>query len=572
MEKIKKLRKILIREKIDGYLIPKNDEFFGEYIPECNDRLNFISGFTGSYGFALVLKDKNYLFVDGRYTLQANNQSGGLFKIITMPGKMPSEIFKGKKLSIGFDPKLLTEKSLITFFGKNVSNFKPIFRNLIDEIWKRNILKNRNKFYLLPNKIVSEKHQSKINKIYNYLKKKNSNFLFITASENSAWLLNIRGNDEKYSPIPHSYILIDKNKKIKFFCDLQKVTSSLRRNLKGIKFLDIKFCSKILIKIKKKKFIIDQNSCSYFFKTIINKNNKILNLQDPIYFLKAVKGKQELENIKKAHIYDGIALTKYLFWLKNNFFRKNITEITASQKLLEFRKKNKKFKFLSFPTISGTGPNGAIIHYKATKNTDRKLRKGDIYLVDSGGQYEFGTTDVTRTISFKNSNNRIKDIFTRVLKGHIAVADFKLKKKTTGSEIDVEARKYLKQVGLDYAHGTGHGVGFFLNVHEGPHAISKGNKINFKKGMIISNEPGYYEKNNFGIRIENLIYVKSNKKELSFENLTMVPIDKDLIIEKNLSKNEKKWLNNYHQIVFKNLIKSMNKIEALELKKACSAI
>ena len=227
---------------------------------------------------------------------------------------------------------------------------------------------------------------------------------------------------------------------------------------------------------------------------------------------------------------------------------------------------------MSFPTISGTGPNGAIIHYKATKKTDRKLRRGDIYLVDSGGQYEFGTTDVTRTISLKNSNERIKDIFTRVLKGHIAVANFKFKKNTSGSKIDAKARKYLKQVGLNYAHGTGHGVGYFLNVHEGPHAISKRNKINFQKGMIVSNEPGYYEKNKFGIRIENLIYVKENNRRIAFENLTLAPIEKDLIIQEKLNKKEKNWLNNYHKTVFKNLIKSMNKTEALELEKACSAI
>ena len=227
---------------------------------------------------------------------------------------------------------------------------------------------------------------------------------------------------------------------------------------------------------------------------------------------------------------------------------------------------------MSFPTISGTGPNGAIIHYKASKETDRRLKKGDIYLVDSGGQYEFGTTDVTRTISLKNSNKRIKDIFTRVLKGHIAVANFKLKKNTCGSEIDVSARKYLKQIGLDYSHGTGHGVGYFLNVHEGPHAISKNNKVNFQNGMVVSNEPGYYEKNNFGIRIENLIYVKNTRNKMTFENLTMAPIDRDLIIKKNLNQKEKKWLNNYHKTVFKNLYKFMNKIETLELKKACSAI
>ncbi len=572
MEKIEKLKKIFKREKIDGYIIPKNDEFFGEYVPEYKDRLNFISSFTGSYGFALVLKDKNYLFVDGRYTLQAKNQSGRKFKIITIPNRMPSDIFKGKKLTIGFDPNLLTERSLIIFFGKNKFKLKPISQNLIDVIWKRRIVKNNNKFYLLPNEAISENYQSKISKISKYLKKRGSDFLFVSASENNAWLLNIRGKDTKYTPLPYSYILIDKDRNIKFFCDLKKISSSLKKNFKKINFLDIKVCAKTLLEIKKKKFIIDSNSCSIFYKHIINKNNKILNLQDPIYFLKAVKGKREIENIKKAHIYDGIALTKYLFWLKKNFYKKNITEITASQKLLEFRKKNKKFKFLSFPTISGTGPNGAIIHYKATKETNRRLKKGDIYLVDSGGQYEFGTTDVTRTISLKNSNNRIKDIFTRVLKGHIAVSNFKLRKKTSGADIDFQARKYLKQLGLNYAHGTGHGVGYFLNVHEGPHAISKRNKINFQKGMIVSNEPGYYEKNKFGIRIENLLYVKENKRKISFENLTMAPIEKDLIIQNKLNKNEKNWLNNYHKTVFRNLIKSMNKTEALELKKACSAI
>ena len=572
MEKIEKLKRIFKNENIDGYIIPKNDEFFGEYVQACNDRLKFISSFTGSYGFALVLKDKNFLFVDGRYTLQAKNQSGKIFKIVTIPDKMPNELVIGKKLSIGFDPKLFTEKSLLIFFGKNKFKLKPISQNLIDLIWKRRIVKNGNKFYLLPNEAINENHQLKINKISRYLKKKKSDFLFVTASENNAWLLNIRGRDTKYTPVPHGYILIDKDRNIKFFCDLNKVSPSLRKNFKKTEFLNVKICAKILLGIKKKKFIIDRNSCSIFFKNVIDKNNKILNFQDPIYFLKAIKGKQEIENTKKTHIYDGVALTKYLFWLKKNFHKKNITEITASQKLLEFRKKNKKFKFLSFPTISGTGPNGAIIHYKASKETDRRLKKGDIYLVDSGGQYEFGTTDVTRTISLKNSNRRIKDIFTRVLKGHIAVSNFKLRKKTCGAEIDSKARKYLKQVGLNYAHGTGHGVGYFLNVHEGPHAISKRNKINFQRGMIVSNEPGYYEKNKFGIRIENLIYVKENKRRIAFENLTMAPIEKDLIIKEKLSKKEKNWLNNYHKTVFKNLIRSMNKTEALELEKACSAI
>ena len=273
--------------------------------------------------------------------------------------------------------------------------------------------------------------------------------------------MNIRGHDTKYAPIPYSYILIDKNKNIKFFCDLRKISSSFRNYFRKIEFLDLDTCGNFLSNVSKKKFIIDKNSCSYFFENIILKQNKILNINDPIYFLKAIKGKKEIENIKKAHIYDGVALTKYLFWLKKNFNKKKLTEISASQKLMQFRKKNKKFKFSSFPTISSAGPNGAIIHYKATKKTNRKLKKGDIYLVDSGGQYEFGTTDVTRTISLSNSDKRVKDIYTRVLKAHISVARFQLKKNTSGSIIDFNARKYLKQIGLDYAHGTGHGVGVF---------------------------------------------------------------------------------------------------------------
>ena len=280
--------------------------------------------------------------------------------------------------------------------------------------------------------------------------------------------------------------------------------------------MTLNILKKFSLKLIKKNFLVDKNSCSIFFEQIIKKNNKIINFNDPIYNLKAIKNRKEIRNIKLAHKYDGAALTKYLFWIKKNFYKKKITEISASKKLLSFRQKNKKFKFSSFPTISGTGPNGAIIHYKASKRSNRVLKKGDVYLVDSGGQYEFGTTDVTRTISLKNSDKRIKDIFTRVLKGHIAVSSFQLKDNTSGSEIDTQARKYLKKIGLNYSHGTGHGVGYFLNVHEGPQAISKNNKIRFQEGMVVSNEPGYYEKNKFGIRIENLIYVKKEKTKEIF--------------------------------------------------------
>ena len=572
MEKIKKLKKIFEREEIDGYIIPKNDKFFFEYVPKYNDRLNFISSFNGSYGFALILKEKNYLFVDGRYTLQANNQSGDVFKVITIPRKMPKDILKNKKISIGLDPKLFTKKTLDIFFNKTQCNFKLIKDNLIDKIWKRNKKKSVKKFYSIPDSFVGENYEKKINRIIVNLKNKGADYQFISACENNAWLLNIRGEDSRYSPIPYSYILVSKNKNIQLFCNLKKVSLSLRRKLNKINFLDIKLVNKYLASINKKKFIIDKNTCSIHFENLISKYNKILKFNDPIYKFKAIKSKQEIESIKKTHIYDGVALTKYLFWVKNNFFKKTITEISASQKLLQFRKKNKKFKFLSFPTISGSGPNGSIIHYNATNKTNRVLRKGDIYLVDSGGQYEFGTTDVTRTISLNNHNKRIKNIFTRVLKGHIAVNRFNLKRNTAGYSIDRVARKYLNQINLDYAHGTGHGVGFFSNVHEGPQAISKNNKVLIEEGMVISNEPGYYENSKFGIRIENLIYVKKYKKKLMFENLTLAPIDKNLIELSILKKYEKFWINMYHKKVFNSLKSYMNFSELRDLKKACSAI
>ena len=572
MEKIKKLKNSFKRENIDGYIISKNDEFFEEYVSEFNDRLNFISNFSGSYGFSLILKNKNYLFVDGRYTLQAIKQSGSSFKIITFPNKMPGDIIRYKKLTIGFDPKLFTKQFFNIFFKNKNCKFKPLKNNLIDRIWKRRTKENSSKFYALPEYSSKLNHKSKIRKIAYLLNKCSADFQFITASENSAWVLNIRGNDSKYFPIPHCYILIDKNEKVQVFCNLKKITSSFKKKFNQINFIDIKNVDKILANIKKKKFLIDNKTCSVFLENIILQNNQIINFKDPIYHLKAIKSKNEIKNMKAAHIIDGIALTKYLFWLKKNFRKKKITEISGSQKLFGFRKKNNKFKSLSFPTISSSGPNGAIIHYKANKKTNRTLKKGDIYLIDSGGQYEFGTTDVTRTLSLDNSDKRIKKIFTRVLKGHIAVANFKIKRGTTGSNIDRYARKFLKQIGLDYAHGTGHGVGYFMNVHEGPQAISKNNKIKFKAGMVVSNEPGYYEKDKFGIRIENLIYVKKAKSKTYFENLTLAPIEKDLIDRTLLNENEIRWINNYHRKVFVNLKHAMNREETIELKKACSAI
>jgi len=573
MKKLTRLKKLIKSYKIDGYIIPKNDEFFGEYVPDALDNLKFISNFKGSYGFALVLKYENYLFVDGRYTLQAKIQSGKEFKIITMPNKFPSDILGNKKLTIGFDPKLHTKLMTKRLFNKTNCKLIALNENLINKIWKRKKENETRKFYTLKDKDSGQSSKSKVKKLSKILNKNKIHLQFISASENVAWLLNLRGDDSEFTPIPNSYLIINNKNKVYFFCDLKKINKKLKKNLgNNIKIINIKDIEKFILKIKNKSFQLDNISCSIFFKNIIERNNQVVEKQDPIYLLKSIKNKVEIRNTIQTHIYDGVALTKFLIWINNNFKSKKITEISAQKKLLELRKKNKTFSSLSFPTISGTGPNAAIIHYKANNDSNRTLKNGDIYLVDSGGQYKFGTTDVTRTISLNNKDKRIKIIFTRVLKGHIAVANYRIKKNTSGSEIDAVARKPLQQINLDYAHGTGHGVGYFLNVHEGPQAISRGNMVKFKEGMIVSNEPGYYENGKFGIRIENLVVVKKIKNSYKFKNLTLAPIDKNLIQKKLLNKTEIKWINQYHSKVYYKLKKYMNKNELVDFKKSCSNI
>ena len=572
MKKIIKLRKLFKQFNIDGYIVPKNNNFFGEYVPTAEDNLNYISNFTGSAGFAVILKNKNFIFVDGRYTTQANIQCGRDYKIVTIPQKYPFNIFN-KNLNLGFDPRLHTENSLSNLFRNSFIKLKPINENLIDQLWKRKKNLNAKSFYLIGDKKAGEKLKDKLSKVKKQIISSKIDYLFTTASENIAWLLNIRGSDTDYSPLPNSHAFINKKGEVILFCNLKKINRSLKSKLnKQIKIYDFNQLPNFILSLLNKKILIDILTCSVFFKTLINKNNSVIEKQDPIYFLKKLKNKTEIKNSIKSHIDDGAALTKFIFWLKNNFKTKKITEISAQKKLLMFRKKNKSFYSLSFPTISGTGPNGAIIHYKADKKSNRRLKKGDVYLVDSGGQYLYGTTDVTRTLSLDVNKPEIREIFTRVLKGHIAVSSYKLNHLSNGDKIDRVARKPLRDINLDYPHGTGHGVGYFLNVHEGPQGISKGNMVKFKEGMITSNEPGFYKKNHFGIRIENLIYVKKIKNKLKFIELTLAPIDKSLIMKKLLTPSEKHWLNSYHQRVFKKIKHFMNKFELDQLKQACSNI
>ena len=540
---MKNLVKSLISQfrkyKIDGYIIPKNDEFFSEH--SNKDRLRAISGFTGSAGYAVILKKKNYLFVDGRYTIQARIECGKRFNIISLEKLINCKIFKG--LSLGIDPKLFTRNQVNKFFLNN--KIKLIDKNLIDRIIKTN-KENDRPFYSLSKNIAGESNYEKIKKIINFLKKNKLDFIFITSPENVAWLLNIRGYDNPNSPIPNSYLVIGKNSKKKIIAKKYKLKNLIKKRIiKKNEIVEPNEIEFFLKNLKGKKILIDRKTCSIYFEKILSKKFRIVKRDDPIYLLKSIKNKIEINNMIKAHIIDGAALTKFIYWIKN-INKKKITEVDAQNKLEKFRKQNKEYLFPSFETISGSGKNGAIVHYRATKKNTKIINKNDIFLCDSGGQYKFGTTDVTRTICFSKQNPRIKKIFTYVLKGHIAVACTNLNKKKTGKEIDITARKYLKLNKLDYSHGTGHGVGHFLNVHEGPQAISKFNSVRIQEGMILSNEPGYYEKNRYGIRIENLVYAKKIKNSFFFKNLTFAPIDCDLIDQKLLTKKEKDYLFKYH--------------------------
>ena len=460
-----------------------------------------------------------------------------------------------KNLNLGIDPKLFTYKQINKFFLK-YNNIRFINENLIDQI-KKNKVNDTFPFFHLNKNIIGESKNSKLDKISKFLIKNKSDYMFISAPENVAWILNIRGKDGPNTPMPNSRLIVSKTRKLYLISKKIKCKNLIKNKIiSSNQLINVKD----ILQLKGDHFMIDENTCSIFFEDLIKSKFKIKKKEDPIYKLKSIKNKIEIDHMLKSHISDGVALTKFIYWIKN-INKKPITEVQAQNKLEKFRKKNKNYLYPSFDTIAGSGRNGAIVHYRAKKDNCRIIQKKDILLCDSGGQYKYGTTDVTRTLCFTKPSQNIKDIFTKVLKGHIAVATSNLNKENIGRKIDIRARKFLKESNLDYAHGTGHGVGFFLNVHEGPQSISKMNMVKIKEGMVLSNEPGFYKKNKFGMRIENLVFVKRENKKLFFENLTMAPIEKDLINTNLLTNIEKNYLFKYHLNVYSKISKYLNKNE-----------
>ena len=584
---IKKLRGLFDEESIDAYIVPHEDEFLTEYVPNHSERLSFITGFTGSAGLTIITKNKAVIFVDGRYTTQVKLETSNKIFDYQYFNNTDIENWIKKNIEqqsqIGFCSMTISFDKL-TSFKNFISNTKITFKktdNLIDKIWLERPNQINGLIYEHKSKFSGVSHLEKKQLIIKEIIKEDCDSLFISEPENNCWFLNIRGDDLEFTPLVRSYSLVQENGEINLFSD-HEISNSIKEYFieNNIRHFSINKIEEFFKNRNFKKTIFDFKTTPFELANIIFKySDDYKNLSNPCNLLKACKNKTEIEGAIKAHIRDGVALTKFLFWLDSQSEYNKLNEIDVEEKLLDLRKNEESFISPSFNTIAGTGSNGAIVHYKANKASCKKLKAGDLLLVDSGGQYLDGTTDVTRTIALFPNEQKIqkekKDRFTRVLKGHIAIARSVFKKGTIGKDLDPCARKYLIEEGLDYKHGTGHGVGSFLGVHEGPQSISPLGFQEIKEGMIISNEPGYYKENEYGIRIENLILTKEmndNSNHLYFKTLTLAPIDKNLISTEMLNNGEIKWIDTYHENVYKNLSEFMQEKELVWLKKSCGPI
>lgn len=566
-ERLKSLRTILEEKQVSGFLIPRTDAHQGEYVGPHTERLFYIAGFTGSAGTAIVLKEKAAIFVDGRYILQAKQECDeDLFEIYLSPEKAPltwleENLEKGDILA--YDPWLMTGQGLERF-EKSARSAGATLRsteNLVDIVWRDRPAIPRTPLRIHPLAYAGKSHHDKIREIVTELKKKQVDACLLTMSESVNWLFNIRGDDLSYIPINFSFAIVHQDGTADLFIDPSKVGEMARKHLgPQVHFHAYDtFLGKVSDLAREKKTIwLDPATAPVLLsQTIEQEGGTVLLREDPTLLPKACKNKAELDHMRDVHIRDGAALTDFLAWISREAPSGQVDELQAAEKLESFRKKQHLYRTPSFPTISGSGPHGAIVHYRVNEETNRRIQRDDIYLSDSGGQYEDGTTDVTRTIAIGRTTPEQRDRFTRVLKGHIALATVRFPQGTSGSQLDMLGRRFLWEAGIDYAHGTGHGVGAALSVHEGPQRISNiPNTVALQPGMILSNEPGYYKEGAYGIRIENLVIIipiesieGAEREMLGFETITLAPIDLNLIDSSLLTVDEKNWLNAYHKRV-----------------------
>lgn len=556
------LRAELARQKLTGFVVPRADAQQNEYVAPSEERLAWLTGFTGSAGSAIVLQHHAAVFVDGRYTLQAATQvDAKAWSIEPLVDPSP-ESWLAKHLAagdrLGFDPWLHTSAAaerLAATCSKVGAELIAIEHNPIDAIWHERPTPPLGPVTIHAATFAGESAADKLERIRVEIARLGVDAVVLSDSHAVAWTFNIRGADVSHTPLPLSYALVAKEGRPTIFIDPRKLSNSVRDHLE--QHADVETADALTEKLtalaqRGATIGVDgATAADALSRLITTAGGKAVRGSDPVSLLKAVKNSVEIAGTRTAHQRDAVALVRFLAWIDREAPHGKLTEIDTVEALETFRRETGALKDVSFPTIAGTGPNGAIVHYRVTRKSNRRIAPGDLLLVDSGAQYEDGTTDVTRTIAIGEPTQEMRDRFTRVLRGHIAIARAVFPDGATGAQLDTLARQFLWQAGIDFEHGTGHGVGSYLSVHEGPARISKLGTTPLKRGMILSNEPGYYKTGGFGIRIENLELVVATeidgaeKPMNGFETLTLAPIDRRLI-DRRISKKEIAWLNDYH--------------------------
>ncbi|NQW01379.1 MAG: aminopeptidase P family protein [Rhodospirillales bacterium] len=589
--RITALRAEMARAGVDGFIIPRCDAHQGEYVSLNAERLAWLTGFTGSAGMAVVLTDKAAIFVDGRYTLQARDQIDvSLFDICHM-SELPAttwitdSVSKGSR--IAYDPWLLTPLQVERYRKACVkagASLVAATYNLVDRVWTDRPQDPVSPINPQTDTFSGRNSAEKRLEIGNELAEQGVDAVFLSAPDSIAWLLNIRGGDVPYTPFALSFALLNADGTAEWFVDQRKLTKSVKNHLgNGVTVRnpdDLGPALRALAANGATVLLSPSEHPAWVFQQFDDRDGQVVRGSDPCQLKKAVKNATEISGIRNAHVRDGVAVCRFLAWVDNNAASGATSELAASDQLEAYRRENQLFRGLSFPTIAGSGPNGAIVHYRVTKKSNRQLDQNSLFLVDSGAQYLDGTTDITRTMAIGTASAEMRRNFTLVLKGHIALAQARFPVGTTGSQLDVLARQHLWQAGLDYDHGTGHGVGAHLSVHEGPQRISKmANSTALQPGMVISNEPGYYQEGGYGIRIENLVCVRAldpvsggERPMLGFDTLTFAPIDKRLVLNELLTAPERQWLNTYHQSVFDKIAGQLPEPDRIWLEQATAPI
>jgi Xaa-Pro aminopeptidase len=561
------LRAELKRRGLDGFIIPRADRHQNEYVAPADERLAWLTGFTGSAGVAIVLAQRAALFVDGRYTLQAPEEvDAALFEIVHVSETPPHKWIEAHlppRTKLGYDPWLHTGESvdkLAAACTKTGGTLVAIEPDLVDAIWTDRPAAPLAPIVLHDQRYAGEPATAKLDRIRAELPKLKADALVVSDPHALAWAFNIRGGDVAHTPIPLAFAIIPAQGRPSLYIDQRKLTDALNQALAplGTVMPPAAFAPDLADLGRRHVTVhLDQATAAQAIARLIEAGGgKVVRGADPIAAMKAVKNATEIDGARAAQRRDGAALARFLAWLDREAANGTVSEIDAVVTLEQFRRDTGMLKDVSFPTIAATGPNGAIVHYRVTGKTNRPLAAGELFLIDSGGQYEDGTTDVTRTIAIGSPTEEMRERFTRVLKGHIAIARAVFPNGTTGAQLDSFARAALWAAGLDFDHGTGHGVGSYLSVHEGPARISKLGTVALERGMILSNEPGYYKTGGYGIRIESLVLVieappvaGAEKPLNAFDTLTLAPIDLRLVVPALMSAEEIAWLDAYHACV-----------------------